>query len=88
MHDNTDDNAIVPRYAFRLCHLKAWHVVEAQCGRCGHTAVVEHSALKQGRHERSPIDDIERKLWCTVCRNRYGNFVRVNQYPYDERQGT
>jgi hypothetical protein len=48
-----------PRYAFRLEDLRTWHVVEAECGSCGHRAVIDHASLTHGRPSSMRLADLE-----------------------------
>lgn len=56
-----------PRYDFRLENLRAWHLVEAACSRCGHKAAIAHQLLMRGRPSFTRLFDLERALRCRRC---------------------
>ena len=75
-----------PRYAFRVEDLRAWHVVEAECGGCRHRAVIEHASLTHGRPSSMRLTDLETKLRCRRCGRRGrrgGHSLTVSLRPRD-----
>jgi hypothetical protein len=69
-----------PRYAFRLEDLRAWHVVEAECGSCRHRAVIDHASLTHGRSGSMRLADLETRLRCCRCG---GHSLTVSLRPRD-----
>ena len=56
-----------PRYAFRLKDLRDWHILEAQCWKCGHKADLAPADVMRGRSALLTLNDIEPMLRCRKC---------------------
>jgi DNA-directed RNA polymerase subunit RPC12/RpoP len=72
---------IGPKYAIRLCDLRAWHKVAARCFKCGHSYEFTADFLAWERPEHTRLTDLERKLRCTRCGNRQANTLSVRTMP-------
>lgn len=68
-----------PKYALRLSDLGHWHRFQATCFRCRHSAIVNPEVLRQRWPAHSKLGDLERKLRCRACGNRYGNTLSVGR---------
>ena len=70
-----------PRYAIRLGQLKPWHILMAKCWVCGHRRQLRiwqlKAVLPEHRRENAWLTDVEKRLFCQRCGNRYENQVLV-----------
>lgn len=72
---------IGPKYAIRLSDLADWHRLQATCFRCRHTTVID-PAIFRGRYTGDTrLLEIEEKLRCQQCGNRYANNLSVGRMP-------
>jgi hypothetical protein len=85
---------VPPRYAFRLEDLRAFHLVLASCGACGHKAIIPNIPLLRGRagYTRlsargragyTRLSALERQLRCRKCRARGKAALEVEFRPRD-----
>lgn len=72
-----------PRYTLRLGELRQWHVIVARCFNCGREGTIYPAALlkkKNGRWtEHTRLVEIEPRLRCRSCGNRFGNSWTIMQ---------
>ncbi len=74
---------LIPRYAFRLEDLRAWHIVEAVCIKCSHRAVINHGRLTQSRPGLMLLSDLEKRLRCLRCGQLRGHTFTIGFRPHD-----
>jgi hypothetical protein len=80
----TDDKPTgLPRYAFRLEDLRAFHLVRASCHACAHKAIVAHATLLQGRPGYTRLTSLERQLRCRKCGARGQGSLEIVFRPRD-----
>jgi ribosomal protein L37E len=62
----------------RLADLRAWHVLHAICGACGHVSEVPVVRLMRGGAPDTAIRSLNEKLRCRRCRWKgVGNFLTI-----------
>jgi hypothetical protein len=63
-----EDAPVVPHGTMlRLHELREWHVVVAECWKCGHRAEVQQALLKRMRLLSMRLDDVSFRMKCTKC---------------------
>jgi hypothetical protein len=75
------ENIVGPKYAIRVADLRDWHVITAQCFRCGHQSRLKADFLAWERAPFTKLVDLERKLRCIQCGNRTDNTLSVRMMP-------
>ena len=68
---------IGPKYAIRLGHLRAWHIVTARCFKCRHETKFTGDFIAWERSPHTYLTELQPKLRCTRCQNRVGNTLNV-----------
>ena len=71
------------KYAIRLGHLHAWHIVTARCFQCRHEAEFTGDFIAWERPPHTYLTGLQPKLRCTQCGNRAGNTVTVRMVARD-----
>jgi hypothetical protein len=64
---------IGPKYAIRLCDLRAWHRITARCFKCSHSYEFTGDFLAWERPEHTRLTELQPNLRCSVCGNREDN---------------
>ena len=68
-----------PLYEVRLEDLGRWDRFEASCLQCRNRNIIDPDLLRQRWPGYTRVVELEKKLRCTACGNRYGNTLKVGR---------
>lgn len=77
MREHLVNDPIGPRYDLKVGRLREWHVVKVTCGRCRRVAGVSGGYFLSRFPPHMRLRDLEHRLRCTECQNRYDNEWQV-----------